>query len=242
MTDTTPGPKQVKRTTLSGLVTEQLREAILSGVYDLGSQLSEMEIAKQCGVSRGPVREAVQRLIQEGLLHSEPHHGVFVADFNDEDLIDIYFAREAIEGAAVRVIASAGRGREVAKVLAETLTLMKSAHGVEDWARVADLDMRFHTQLVEAAGSHRLNRMYRTLVAELKLCMHLLVGGYRGRQCFMEDHEALVNLIGGGDLGAIQAELSKHLDEPVHSLRAARSSDQDQDKTNAETDEEVAGT
>lgn len=236
MTDSTPGPKQVSRTTLSSLVTEQLREAILSGAYGLGTQLSELEIAKQCGVSRGPVREAVQRLIQEGLLQSQPHHGVFVADFGDEDLIDIYFAREAIEGAAIRATIAAGRGPAVARDLAETLTLMKSAHAKDDWARVADLDMRFHTQLVEAAGSHRLNRMYRTLVAELKLCMHLLVGGYRGRQDLIEDHEALVKLIGSEELDTILAELARHLDEPVHSLRAARSAAQDHDGTVSDED------
>ena len=59
-------------------------------------------------MSRGPVREALQRLIQEGLLRSEPHRGVFVPVMSAEDIDDIYLAREALETAAVRRIAIMG--------------------------------------------------------------------------------------------------------------------------------------
>jgi DNA-binding GntR family transcriptional regulator len=94
--------KRLTRRTLSGQIAEEIRQAILSGVFPLGSQLNEMELAEKFGVSRGPVREALQRLIQEALLVSEPHRGVFVPELNDRDLSDIFFVREAIEGSAIR--------------------------------------------------------------------------------------------------------------------------------------------
>ena len=102
MADTANTIKRLTRRTLSGQLAEEIRQAILSGVFPLGSQLNEMELAEKFGVSRGPVREALQRLIQEALLVSEPHRGVFVPELNDRDLSDIFFVREAIEGSAIR--------------------------------------------------------------------------------------------------------------------------------------------
>ena len=61
--------------------------------------------AASFGVSRGPVREAIQRLIQEGLLRSEPHRGVFLPVLTVEDIEDIYLTREALESTALRCIA-----------------------------------------------------------------------------------------------------------------------------------------
>ena len=63
----------IERSTLSSTVTERLRELVIQGTYPPGTQLSEVELAERFGVSRGPIREAVQRLTQEGLLRSEPH-------------------------------------------------------------------------------------------------------------------------------------------------------------------------
>ena len=216
------GPTTIRRMTLTDQVIEKLREAILSGAYGLGSQLNEVEIARQCGVSRGPVREAIQRLVQQGLLHSTPHRGVSVPDLKDEDLCDIYFVRDRIEGAAIHAMVKAGKHQETAKLLREILAQMARAERRKDWNAVADLDMDLHSQIVAASGSDRLMRMYRTLVAEMKLCFRLLLGGYRGREGIVESHQKLIELIAAGELEAAQAELSAHLEEPLESLRAAR--------------------
>ena len=229
MEKTTPGPTTIQRTTLSGLVVEQVREAILSGAYGLGAPLNEVEIARQCGVSRGPVREAMQRLVQEGLLTSTPHRGVSVPELNDEDLRDVFFARYAIEGAAIRAVITAGKQKETGDELLSILSLMGASEKEEDWARVAELDLDLHSHIVVAAESARLQRMYRTLVAEMKLCFRLLLGGYRGREGIVESHEQLIELIARGELEKALDELAAHLDEPLQSLRAARQAMAEQD-------------
>src|SRR6266511_1067473 len=93
----------------------------------LATQLNEMDLAERLGVSRGPLREGLQRLIQEGLLNSQPHRGVFVPVINDEDLLDIYFAREVIETAAVRRIMAATRPAELLPGLQQTVNEMARA-------------------------------------------------------------------------------------------------------------------
>ena len=73
----------VARATASARIADTLRAAILDGTVNPGAQLKETALAAQLSVSRGPLREAVQRLIQEGLLWTEPHHGTFVVELQE---------------------------------------------------------------------------------------------------------------------------------------------------------------
>src|SRR5882757_6470724 len=102
--DTTPMSSlpQVRRTTLGSQVAEQIRHDLLTGKFPPGSQLNEAELAQSMGVSRGPVRDSLARLVHEGLLLSRPHRGVFVPLLSEADVLDIFYAREALEAAAFR--------------------------------------------------------------------------------------------------------------------------------------------
>src|SRR5688500_2200978 len=99
---------RIPRDAFASIVTERLRASIIDGKLKPGAQLNELKLATSFGVSRGPVREALQRLVQEGLLHSEPYRGVFVPVLTDEDVFDIYLVREALESAAIRAIIANG--------------------------------------------------------------------------------------------------------------------------------------
>ncbi|MFC3282297.1 GntR family transcriptional regulator [Litchfieldella rifensis] len=212
------GPKPVVRSTMSSMVTEQIRNAILSGVYPPGMQLNEKLVAESCGVSRGPVREAIQRLLQEGLLTSEPHRGVFVLELTEDDLEDIYFTRDAVERAALRRIVHSGRREELSGRLMAIVESLRQAVEQEDWSEVATLDIRFHSELVNAADSQRLSRLYATLMAEMGLCLKQLIGVYRGRGRLIEEHELLANLIASGDAEQLEKAMAEHLQEPVETI------------------------
>ncbi|MGR2740330.1 GntR family transcriptional regulator [Billgrantia sp. Q4P2] len=212
------GPKPVVRSTMSSMVTEQIRDAILSGAYPPGMQLNEKLVAESCGVSRGPVREAIQRLLQEGLLVSEPHRGVFVLELTEEDLEDIYFTRDAVERAALRRIVHSGCGEALSGRLMTIVESMKKAVEQEEWTEVASLDIRFHSELVNAAGSLRLSRLYATLMAEMGLCLNQLLGVYRGRGRLIEEHEHLAKLVASGDAERLEKAMADHLQEPVETI------------------------
>lgn len=218
--------KRLPRVTLSMRVAEEIRASILSGTFALGSQLNEMELAEKFGVSRGPLREAMQRLIQEGLLHSEPHRGVFVPELTDTDLMDIYFVREAIEGAAIqRIMAGADRAG-VHQILRGVVRQMAEVIAQGSWMQVAELDLTFHRAIVDAAASYRLSRMYATVQAETKLCMHMLRGGYRSSKALVEEHERLADMIAGDDVKAALQELSRHFGNPILILQKAKAAKQ----------------
>jgi len=211
--------KPIRRNTLSTQVAEQLRDWIRDGTLPAGAQLNEMELADRLGVSRGPIREGLQRLIQEGLLDSQPHRGVFVPVFSDEDLIDIYYAREVIEAAAVRRIMAAARPTDLLPTLEQTVSEMSHAVKLDDWPKVADLDMRFHTQMVAAAGSPRLIRMFTSVITETQLCLSMLAGVEPARQDLLPEHRLLAQLVMGEDIDEAVRAIAVHFSDAVVSLR-----------------------
>jgi DNA-binding GntR family transcriptional regulator len=217
----TPAPAlaRLPRVTLAGQVAGAIRDAVLSGGFAPGQQMNEADLAVRFAVSRGPVREALQRLVQEGLLVSHPHRGVFVVAMTEADLADVYLAREAIEGAALRRMAGlADRSALVARLEGEAAR-MEAAATARDWTAVAASDLAFHRALVDAAASPRLSRMYDTVQAETRLCLHLLIGGYQSSAGLAAEHRRLAALATGDDLAAALAELGRHLADPIRYLR-----------------------
>jgi DNA-binding GntR family transcriptional regulator len=201
------------------MVGERIRSDIIEGVLTPGAQLHEVELAASFGVSRGPVREALQRLIQEGLLRSEAHRGVFVPVMGEEDIVDIYVAREALESSAVRRITGTSRAASAFKALDKVVRAMEAAAKAGDWKTVASRDLDFHTALVAAADSPRLERMFTTVISETRLCLTMLTSAADARDDLVEEHRQISEMIRADDTVGAIAALTKHFDDAVVTLR-----------------------
>ncbi len=210
------------RAPLSSQIAERLREDIQTGIHAAGAQLHEVELALAFGVSRGPLREAMQRLVQEGLLRSEPHRGVFVIDVSEDDVLDVFFVRSALETAALRRIVDHGDRTATANGLMAIAERMDKAMKSGDRATGGDLDFEYHRTLVNAAGSERLSRSYATVQAETRLCLHRLMGGYRSSADLAVEHRRLASLIANAPIDAILDELKAHFGDPGHALRRSQ--------------------
>lgn len=206
------------RVTLSDQIAEQLRDDIVRAVFDVGEQLHEVQLAEGFGVSRGPLREAMQQLIHEGLLHREPNRGVFVPELSRDDLLDIYFVRSSIETAALRRIMTDGDRKAASRALTEIAGRMHVAVTSERWGEGSELDFLFHRTLVDAAGSRRLSRTYLTIQAETRLCLHRLMGGYRNSKALAKEHHRLARLIGSGDEEVAHRALAEHFLNPARAF------------------------
>lgn len=218
-------PTPIPRTTLASMVGERIRANILDGDLVPGSQLNEVELAESFGVSRGPVREAIQRLVQEGLLHSKPHRGVFLPELDGADIDDIYLAREALETAAIRRITGTTRAVTSYKSLDRIVRAMETAEKSDDWRTVVSRDLDFHTALVAAAESPRLERMFATVVSETQLCLVMLTDAYdqredliRRRDDLVEEHREILELVRASDVEAAVAVLKKHFEGAIGTL------------------------
>jgi DNA-binding GntR family transcriptional regulator len=217
MTSEATSAPAIPRATFASIVTERLRTNIVDGLLRPGSQLSESELATTFGVSRGPVREALQRLVQEGLLHSEPHRGVFVPVLTDQDVLDVYVAREALESAAIRSIISSASTAAASESLDGFVTLMEQAEAAGDWQAVGDFDLEFHVALVDASGSPRLKRMFTTVISETRMCLGVLTAD-DARDDLVPEHRLICELMQAGETEQALAVLKKHFDDAVVTL------------------------
>lgn len=207
----------VSRETTASIIAQRIREGIRTGTFPPGAQLGEARLAEGLQVSRGPVREALQRLIQEGLLRSEPHRGVFVVELDRADAEDVYLARRAVERAAVRALL-ASEGPPALDALNAIVADMEEAARRDDWARVADLDLDFHSALVAATGSPRLVRMFETLGVETRLCLGALERAYPVREDLVAEHRDLLAALRRGVVTDALDAVERHFDDAVRRL------------------------
>lgn len=207
----------VARQSTAELIADQLRSAIMYGVFAPGTQLGESELAARFAVSRGPLREAMQRLVQEGLLRGERHRGLFVIDLSAADVRDIYMARLAIERSACELIMAGNRGEAVAALSSALSTLMSAAEG-GDRNAMSDADQAFHQTLVACSGNSRLERMAQTLLVETRMCLAALQEHYPEPEELVAEHRALVNAISDGDERLLMSLIESHMVDSIARL------------------------
>jgi DNA-binding GntR family transcriptional regulator len=202
------------------LIADRIRAGILDGTFAPQSQLAEVELARELQVSRGPVREAMQRLIQEGLLRSERNRGVFVVELDDDDARDIYVARAAVEKAAAVRVARRADPDDLAALDAVMDRLVAAVEN--SWADVVEIDMEFHSTIIERCRSERLQRMFRTLVAETKLCLVRLEEFYPDKASVVTEHQDILEAIRSGDEALVRQLIDHHMDESAARLSLNR--------------------
>ena len=204
------------------LIADQLREQIIQGIFRPGEQINESILAVQLNTSRSPVREAVQRLCQEGILTSRRNHGVFVLEISTQDSREIYAVREAMETSAVATLlnSSPKHVKNTCQALKRILSTMTKQVAITNWQSIAQLDMQFHTTIVAAAGNSRMSRIYETLAAESTMCILNLEISYPRAQTLIQEHQNIFNLLEAGNREEVQKALKRHMQKAVHDLTA----------------------
>ena len=206
------------------LIADQLREQIVQGMFRPGEQINESVLASQLSTSRGPVREALQRLCQEGILVSRRNRGVFVLELAMEDIREIYAVREAVESTAADALLDAGQEqvKDTSQALKAIISDMAKQVAVSDWQAIARLDMQFHTSFVAGAGNTRLIRIYETLAAESRMCILNLAVAYPRIDDLVQEHQNLLDLLQAGDREALHKAIKQHMQKAVEDLTAPR--------------------
>ncbi|MDT7803782.1 MAG: hypothetical protein QOI78_7215 [Actinomycetota bacterium] len=213
-----PEIEPVSRESTAAVIARQLRDAIMTGALPPGTQLGETELAARFQVSRGPLREAMQHLVSEGLLRSERHRGLFVIDLEPGDVYDIYAARSAIERAAMLRAIRGGERARIAEVLERTVAEMAAAASDDDPSALSTADLKFHEALINASGSKRLVRMARTLLIETRMCLTALQGTYQRVEERLDEHTKLIHALREGDEETALALLDAHMEDAVQRL------------------------
>jgi DNA-binding GntR family transcriptional regulator len=143
--------------------TELIREAILDGRLEPGRRLKEEELARELGISRTPVREALLMLQAEGLVVATPNRGAMVRVHDAEDLDDLYQLRALLEGHATRRAATRISPSELT-VLQESCERFDALSPDEDLRGLVRENLLFHNTILDVAGSARLASMVRRVI------------------------------------------------------------------------------
>jgi DNA-binding GntR family transcriptional regulator len=147
-------------------VYESLRNAIADGRIAGGERVREEDVARNLGVSRTPVREALQRLQQRGILILGPGRGLVVAQLGHEQVVELYAMREILEGSAARFAAQHATAEEIA-TLYQLQEELRTAEG-DDMLHIT-LNRRFHQAIYEAAHNRYLMQTLESLLDSFAL-------------------------------------------------------------------------
>ncbi len=218
--------RPIQQDTTPTLIARQLRDAIATGQFAPGEQLLEAVLAQSLGVSRGPLREAMQRLTQEGLLISHRNRGLFVMELDESAIRDTYLARGAVERAAVEHLIASGRSAD-ATILAELADRMEGFRGDPSSEELSSLDMTFHETLVGLSRSPHLQRMHRTLLTQVRMCLTHMEATYDSVDHRVEEHRVLAEAIIAADTDRAVGLLRAHMEDGMNRLLAGRGPDSD---------------
>ena len=193
------------------LATDRLRHDILSGALPPGARLVEEQIRLQFGISRAPLREALRRLAEQGLVEHLPRRGVRVATLSDRDVEELFDVRDVLEQHAVR-LALPVAAEALAGVRRE-LESMREAAGSGDDFRRAEAHRRFHAEVVALAGQRQLALAYAPVLVRLQL--HMAANLHREAESVaptegVHRHEVLLAALEAGEVEAALKALAEH--------------------------------
>jgi len=195
----------------STVVAEAIRQAIVDGGLAPGARLKEEELARELGISRTPVREALLVLQAEGLVDAAPNRGATVRAHDAEDLNDLYQLRALLEGYAARRAAARASEDLVRELWASCDRFEELSGGdVRDLVRE---NVFFHSAILEAAGSDRLSSMVRKVI-ELPLVYKSYIWySPDQKQISAHYHRQIVNALTAGDAERAELVMKEHVYE-----------------------------
>ena len=192
----------------------QLSTAILRRELPPGSSLSVPELARRLGISRSPVREAVQRLIWDGLADYRGRRGTVVVSIDLNDFLGLLEVREVLEALAARLAAERGTAdeREALRAIHEELEALGSdASDASDEADFAGIDMRFHTAIREMSRNSDLYASLARSQGRAHLSLNTLWQGERNVRTTQLEHAAICDAIVDGDSDRAQEAARAHI-------------------------------
>jgi DNA-binding GntR family transcriptional regulator len=207
----------LNREPMARQVTRALRHAIVTMQLAPGEMLSEQELARRFGVSRSPVREALIKLSEAGLVRVLPQRGTQVVKISQAGVEDARFIREAVECAVVREAAVKATPALVADLNA-SLTRQRRAQRVASTEEFLSLDEEFHRLLAEAAKRPAAWQMIEDIKPQMDRVRFLDMAKAMPRHAVLAQHVVIVEAIKARDPAAAEKAMRQHLSEILRSL------------------------
>ncbi len=173
-------------------------------------RLSDVVLAEQLGMSRTPVRQALERLVQEGLVRSDPRRGFWTSTFTAQDIHEIYDLRGALEVLALR-LATPHLSKEDLKAHLEALYAVRAELETRPFIRFLQVDIRFHMLITRASGNGRL--IYSLSMLRSQICMFQVQDTLypKRMEIALNDHEQILLALLAGNVDEAVECLARHI-------------------------------
>jgi DNA-binding GntR family transcriptional regulator len=199
---------------------EVLRDLVVSGELEPGDRINEAELAARFGISRGPLREAIQRLGAEGFIEFRQNRGAFVRTITLDDVVQMYEVREVIEVKAAKLAAARATDSGIARLQELLAAVDEVLRNDTTGSYPSEFDL--HQLVLDLSGNPYLQRAGTDLQNQVRLA-RLKSGSSpeRARQALTE-HHLIISAIATRDvLGAAEA-MSEHLDNSLKQYTSAQ--------------------
>lgn len=193
---------------------DKCKALIELGELSPGTLYSEVSMSKQLGISRTPMRTALQNLEKDGLIIRLPQRGFYVYQFTEEDIRELFAIRKALEGYALETIANEKLTMDVDK-LNSHIQRQEEAIQNDNLAAFIQEDRMFHEQIIHTLKNKRLTAIYTDLRQSIELLGLQRFKLNRQRNLSIKEHRAIVKSIQLGDPNASKESVYNHLDSAL---------------------------
>lgn len=189
---------------------QELKRIILERQILPGGKLNEGDLAEALGISRTPIREAINRLEKEGLVQIIPQRGAFVVQFTEKDIYELFLIRENLEGLAAYLAATKMNERDLAK-LESFVEGFAEPFDEKEIRRYAREDFKFHQAVVQFSDAQRLINLISTLHDYIRI-FRLTTVGVSGRiRISLDEHKELLDAFRRKDPEEADRKMREHI-------------------------------
>ncbi|OUL97614.1 GntR family transcriptional regulator [Paraburkholderia hospita] len=205
---------------LSEQVATHLFRQLVNGRLRGGQRINEAELARTLGISRNPIREAIRKLEERGLLVSSPRRGTFVRSFTKRDMADIFSFRTVVEGFAIRQALPRMTDDDHAG-LKEIVQRMADAANAGHEMELVEADIAFHQRVCELSGNSQTLRAFMNIRAEVQMSITLVEHRFESLEAAAVDHWPIVEAIATRDVKKAVKALEEHIQDSWQRISAA---------------------
>jgi len=199
-------------------VASDIKRAIIKGFIKPGEKINETKIAKDMGISRSPVREALQQLKKEGVVINIPYKGTCVNLLGKKDVEDMYIVRVLLESYAVEFLIK-NKDEAIIELLRQNVRDIEKSVEKKQKKELVKNDLQFHRNICNFTKNQRLINIWEELQSQVEILITLESVFYERFNLLAVEHRELLSLIVGGKVKQAQEKIKEHIAQALDFLK-----------------------
>jgi len=210
-------PKRVPKV-ISHEVASDIKKAIIKGFIKPGEKINETKIAKDMGISRSPVREALQELKKEGVVINIPYKGTYVNLLGKKDVEDMYIIRGLLESYAVEFLIR-NKDEAIIELLKQNVREIEKSVEKKQKKELVKHDLQFHRNICNFTKNQKLINIWEEFQSQVEILIALESGFYERFNLLATEHHELLSLILNGEIKKAQEKIKAHIFQALYFLK-----------------------